>query len=106
MDILHLNDSTFSAEVINAKGLVLVDFWATWCGPCKKIAPIVDDIARDYQGKIKVAKVNVDEGNATASNFGIMSIPTLVLFKDGKIAKQVVGVVSKNEIKSMIEENI
>lgn len=106
MDILHLNDSNFNAEVIDSKEAVLVDFWAEWCGPCKKIAPVVEEIAKEYEGKIKVAKVNVDEGKATASKFGIMSIPTLLFFKNGKIVKQVVGVVAKSEIKSMIEENI
>lgn len=105
MDILHLDDSTFNATVIDSKEAVLVDFWAEWCGPCKRIAPLVDEIAKEYKGKIKVAKVNVDEGRATASSFGIMSIPTLVLFKDGKVAKQVVGVVGKNEIKSMIDSS-
>lgn len=106
MDILHLNDSNFNAAVIDSKEAVLVDFWAEWCGPCKRIAPLVDEIAKEYNGRIKVAKVNVDEGRVTASNFGIMSIPTLVFFKNGKVTKQVVGVVAKSEIKSMIESNI
>ena len=87
MDILHLNDSNFNAEVIDSKEAVLVDFWAEWCGPCKRIATVVEEIAKEYKGKIKVAKVNVDEGRATASNFGIMSIPTLLFFKNGKFLK-------------------
>lgn len=103
---LQLNDSNFNSEVISAKEPVLVDFWAEWCGPCKRVSPVVDEISKEYQGKIKVAKLNVDEAMNTASKFGIMSIPTLMLFKGGKVVKQVVGVVSKKELKSMIDSNI
>ena len=106
MATLHLNDSNFNSEVIDSKQAVLVDFWADWCVPCKMIAPAVEEIAKENKGKLKVAKVNVDEGRSTATNFGIMSIPTLLLFKEGKIANQIVGVVSKGEIKSMIDEHL
>lgn len=106
MDILHLNDSNFSSEVINSKLPVLVDFWADWCGPCKKIAPMIEDLSKDYKEKVKIAKLNVDEGVKTATNFGIMSIPTVMLFKNGKVVKQIVGVVSKKELSSMIDHNI
>lgn len=105
MSVVHLNDTNFNSEVVDSKETVLVDFWAEWCGPCKRIAPVVEEVAQEYKGKIKVAKVNVDEGRSTASNFGIMSIPTLMLFKNGTIVNQVVGVVSKSEIVSMIEKN-
>ena len=106
MAVLHLNDSNFDAEVIKSKQPVLVDFWADWCAPCKRVTPVIEEIAKEYEGKIKVVKVNVDEGRKTASNFGIMSIPTLILFKDGKITKQSVGIVSKSELKAMIDSNI
>lgn len=106
MNVVHLTDNNFTSEVINAKTPVLVDFWAEWCGPCKRIAPVIEEIAKEYVDKLKVAKLNVDDGRKTASKFGIMSIPTLMLFKDGKIAQQTAGVISKKELKSMIEANI
>ena len=106
MDPTHLNDSNFNSEVISAKEPVLVDFWAEWCGPCKRVTPVVEEISKEYKGRVKVAKLNVDEGRNTASRFGIMSIPTLMLFKDGKVVKQIVGAVSKKELKSMIDSNI
>ncbi|MDD5005449.1 MAG: thioredoxin [Candidatus Omnitrophica bacterium] len=106
MHILHLNDGNFNSQVITSKEPVLVDFWAEWCGPCKKVTPVIEELAKEYHGKVKMAKLNVEEGRNTASNFGIMSIPTLMLFKNGKIVKQIVGAISKHELKSMIDNNI
>jgi thioredoxin 1 len=106
MPVLHLNDSNFNSEVINSKEPVLVDFWASWCAPCKRIAPVIEDVSNEYSGRVKFAKLNVEEGSGTASNFGVMSIPTLMLFKNGKIISQIVGAVSKSELKSMIDSNI
>lgn len=106
MSVTHLTDSNFTSEVINSKVPVLVDFWAEWCGPCKRIAPVIEEIAKEYEDKLKVVKINVDEGKQTAAQFGIMSIPTLMLFKSGKIAKQLVGVVAKAELKAMIDRNM
>jgi thioredoxin 1 len=106
MAILHLNDSNFNSEVINSKEPVLVDFWAEWCGPCKRVAPVIEEVSRDYAGRVKIGKLNVEEGVNTATKFGVMSIPTLMLFKNGKIIQQIVGVVSKNELKSMIDNNL
>ena len=106
MSVLHLDDSNFKTEVVDSKELVLVDFWAEWCGPCKMVAPVIEEISREYKGKVKVVKLNVEEGTNTATNFGIMSIPTLMLFKNGAVVKQIVGVVSKSDLKSTIDSNI
>lgn len=96
-----LNNDNFKAEVLDAKGLVLVDFWATWCGPCKMLAPTVSEIADEYEGKVKVCKLDVDQAMDIAMSYGVASIPTLILFKDGEIVKKSVGVVSKTEIEAM-----
>ena len=96
-----LNNDNFKAEVLDAKGLVLVDFWATWCGPCKMLAPTVSEIADEYEGKVKVCKRDVDQAMDIAMSYGVASIPTLILFKDGEIVKKSVGVVSKTEIEAM-----
>ena len=106
MNILHLDDKNFNSKVINSKEPVLVDFWAEWCAPCKRLTPVIEELSKEYDGKIKIAKLNIEEGKNAATNFGIMSIPTLMLFKNGKVVKQVVGIVSKKELKSMIESNI
>jgi len=106
MDVMHVNDSNFDSQVISSKEPVLVDFWAEWCGPCKKMAPVVDELSKEYKGKVKIAKMNVDEGREASAKFGIMSIPTFMLFKNGKIAKQIVGAVSKSELKSIIDSII
>ena len=92
-----LNNDNFKAEVLDAKGLVLVDFWATWCGPCKMLAPTVSEIADEYEGKVKVCKLDVDQAMDIAMSYGVASIPTLILFKDGESVKKSVGVVSKTE---------
>jgi len=101
--LLHLTDENFEPEVLQAKTPVLVDFWAEWCMPCKMIAPTVEEIARDYDGRIKVAKLNVDSNPKTASRFGIHSIPTLLIFKDGRVVDQIVGVVPKKHITRRLE---
>ena len=100
-----LNNDNFKAEVLDAKGLVLVDFWATWCGPCKMLAPTVSEIADEYEGKVKVCKLDVDQAMDIAMSYGVASIPTLILFKDGEIVKKSIGVVSKAEIEAMWRYN-
>jgi len=106
MSILHFTDTNFKKEVLESNLPVLVDFWAEWCGPCKMIAPIVEELAKEYEGKVKIGKVDVDANSKTATTYGIMSIPTLIFFKDGKVADQVVGALSKADLKRKIEENI
>jgi len=105
-NILSLNDETFDKEVAQAQGVALVDFWATWCYPCKMIAPILEEIAKDYSGKIKVGKVEVDEAGAIASRFNVMNIPTLIFFKDGKEIERIVGVTTKEDIARKIDKVI
>jgi thioredoxin 1 len=101
--VLEVSDATFEQEVLRSEQPVLVDFWAVWCGPCKAIAPIVDSVATSYAGKIKVAKVNVDENGATPSRYGIRGIPTLLFFKGGKVADQVVGYAPQNVIEEKVQ---
>ena len=101
--VLEVSDATFEQEVLRSEQPVLVDFWAIWCGPCKAIAPIVDSLAATYAGKLKVAKVNVDENGATPSRYGIRGIPTLLFFKGGKVTDQVVGYVPQNVIEEKVQ---
>jgi thioredoxin 1 len=101
--VLHVNDATFDREVLQSEQPVLVDFWAVWCGPCKAVAPIVEGIAQTYAGKLKVAKVNVDENPATPSRYSIRGIPTLLFFKGGKVADQIVGFVPQEAIEEKIQ---
>ncbi len=103
LGVLEVSDATFDQEVLNSEQPVLVDFWAAWCGPCKAIAPIVDGIAATYTGKLKVAKVNVDENGATPSRYGIRGIPALLFFKGGKVADQVVGYVAQDVIEEKVK---
>jgi thioredoxin 1 len=103
-NLFHVNDKNFAEEVLNAELPVLVDFWATWCGPCRSIGPIVDDLAKEFTGKVKVTKLNVDENPATPSQYGVRGIPTLILFKNGKIFDQIVGAVPKARLIAMIEK--
>ena len=106
MSLLHLNDKTFKKEVLESKEPVLVDFYADWCGPCKMVAPIVEELANDYKGRLKVVKLNVDEAASIASQYAVMSIPTLMIFKSGSVAWQMVGAASKKQIKEKIEQNL
>ena len=102
--LIHVNDKNFASEVLNSTMPVLVDFWATWCGPCRSISPIVEELAKEFTGKVKMTKLNVDESPATPSQYGVRGIPTLILFKGGKILDQIVGAVPKARLKSMIEK--
>jgi thioredoxin 1 len=104
--IAYVTDDTFEAEVVNAEGPVLVDYWADWCGPCKMIAPILDEIADEYDGKLKIAKLNIDENPATPPKFGIRGIPTLMLFKNGNVEATKVGAVSKSQLSAFIDSNL
>src|SRR6185312_7893749 len=102
--VLEVTDSSFDLEVLQSEQPVLVDFWAVWCGPCKAIAPIVDSVAASYAGKLKVAKVNVDQNGATPSRFGIRGIPALLFFKGGKVADQIVGYVPQDVIEEKVQK--
>ena len=97
-DVVNLQDGTFDSEVLKSDTPVLVDFWAVWCGPCKAIAPAVEELAREYKGKVKVAKVDVDNAQQTAQRYGIRSIPTLLLFKGGRVVDTIVGAVPKSKL--------
>ena len=102
--VVEVNDANFDQEVLQSEQPVLVDFWAAWCGPCKALAPIVDEVATQYNGKLKVAKMDVDRNSATPMRYGIRGIPALLLFKGGKVAEQIVGFVPKDTIdKSVIK---
>lgn len=104
MSILHFTDSNFKKEVLESDLPVLVDFWAAWCGPCKMISPILEELAKDYENKIKIGKINVDENPKITTQYGIMSIPTLIFFKNGKVMKQSAGILSRSELKKKIED--
>ncbi|OSN06000.1 thiol reductase thioredoxin [Lonsdalea britannica] len=104
--IIHLTDGTFDKDVLQAEGVTLVDFWAEWCGPCKMIAPILNEISEEYADRITVAKLNIDENPATAPKYGIRGIPTLLLFKNGEVAATKVGALSKGQLKEFIEANL
>ena len=104
--IKHVSDASFQADVLSAQAPVLVDFWAEWCGPCKMIAPILDEVAGTYQGKLQVAKVNVDENSEVPAKFGIRGIPTLMLFKGGLLAATKVGAMSKAQLTAFIDQQL
>ncbi len=104
--VKEINDSTFDDEVLKATELVLVDFWAPWCGPCKAIAPMVDEISKAFEGQLKVTKCNVDDNPATPSNYGIRAIPTLMLFKGGEKVETIVGMVEKSKLEQAIKNNL
>ena len=105
-NIVHITDASFENEVLKATGPVLVDYWADWCGPCKMIAPIRDEIATEYSGKLKITKLNIDQNAATPPKFGIRGIPTLMLFKNGSVAATKVGALSKSQLTAFIDTNL
>ncbi|HLU78959.1 MAG TPA: thioredoxin TrxA [Burkholderiaceae bacterium] len=104
--IKHVTDASFESDVLKSDIPVLVDYWAEWCGPCKMIAPLLDDAAKAYEGRVIIAKLNVDENPDTAAKFGIRGIPTLMLFKDGKAAATKVGAMSKSQLTAFLDESL
>jgi len=105
-NVSHVSDATFEQEVINADGPVLVDYWAEWCGPCKMIDPLLHELADEFDGQIKIAKVNIDENQQIANQFKIRGIPTLMVFRDGKVQGMKVGAVTKGVLKEFIAEHV
>jgi thioredoxin 1 len=105
-NIIHLSDATFEQEVLKSGTPVLVDYWAEWCGPCKQIAPMLDGIADEYAGRLKVAKLNIDDNKLTPPRYGIRGIPTLMLFKNGKVEATKVGALSKSQLTAFLDANI
>ena len=106
MATIKTTDGDFSTDVLQAEKPVLVDFWAEWCGPCKQIGPILEEISSDYEGKLSVVKVNIDENPEIPTNYGIMSIPTLILFKNGKSVSSQIGLVEKSSLTKWLDENL
>ena len=104
--IQHITDDSFEPEVLKSEVPVLVDYWAEWCGPCKSIAPILEAVAKEYGGRLKVAKINVDENQSTPAKFGIRGIPTLMLFKNGNVEATKVGALSKSQLTAFLDSNI
>ncbi|MFZ1538109.1 MAG: thioredoxin TrxA [Chromatiaceae bacterium] len=104
--IIHVTDASFEQDVIKADDPVLVDYWAEWCGPCKMIAPVLDEIAAEYQGRLRVAKLNIDQNPDTPPRYGIRGIPTLMLFKQGEVEATKVGAVSKSQLTAFIDSNL
>jgi thioredoxin 1 len=103
-NLFMVTDATFQKEVLEAGQPTFVDFWASWCGPCKMIGPIFEELSKEYSGKIKFAKVNVDENPKTPANYGVRGIPTLIMFKEGKVFEQVVGAVPKNQLENIVKK--
>ena len=104
--IVHTSDASFDNDIIKSDKPVLLDFWAEWCGPCKMIAPILDEVAKEYQGRLKIAKLNIDQNPQTPPKFGIRGIPTLILFKNGTVHAQKVGAVSKSQLAAFLEQHL
>ncbi|QKZ02526.1 MULTISPECIES: thioredoxin TrxA [Pseudomonas] len=104
--IVHVTDATFEEQVLKAKGPVLVDYWAEWCGPCKMIAPVLDEIAGTYEGKVTIAKLNIDDNQETPAKHGVRGIPTLMLFKDGEVAATKVGALSKSQLAAFLDGSL
>ncbi|KAF1026614.1 MAG: Thioredoxin 1 [Burkholderia plantarii] len=104
--IKHISDTSFEQDVVRSDKPVLLDFWAEWCGPCKMIAPILDDVAKEYADKLQIAKINVDDNTATPARFGVRGIPTLILFKNGVLAAQKVGALSKSQLTAFLDSHL
>ena len=104
--IVHITDASFEQDVLKADGPVMVDFWAEWCGPCKMIAPVLDELADDYDGRLKICKINVDSNTQTAPKYGVRGIPTLIVFKNGEVAGTKVGALSKSQLAAFIDSVI
>lgn len=103
---INLTEENFEAEVLKSEKPVMVDFWAPWCGPCNMVAPVLEEIANEYQGKLKIGKLNVDEAPGIASQYGVMSIPALKLFKSGKVVEEIIGAVPKESLEEMIKPHV
>ena len=103
MSELHLNDTNFDQEILEYKGVALVDFWAPWCGPCRMLGPVIEELAKEYEGKAKICKVNTDDAAEKSTQYRIASIPTILLFKDGELKGQLVGLQSKDELKKQLD---
>lgn len=105
-EVLHITDAQFETEVLQSNIPVLLDFWAPWCGPCKMIAPILDELAPEFAGKVKIVKMNVDDNQATPAQFGVRSIPTLLLFKEGKVVATQVGALPKGQLANLLNQHL
>ncbi|RVU29756.1 MULTISPECIES: thioredoxin TrxA [Neptunomonas] len=105
-NIVNVTDASFEEDVLKSEGAVLVDYWAEWCGPCKMIAPVLEEIAKDYEGRLKVCKLNIDENSETPPKFGIRGIPTLMLFKNGNVEATKVGALSKSQLAAFVDANL
>jgi thioredoxin 1 len=105
-NIVHVSDASFEQDVLKADGPVLVDFWAEWCGPCKMIAPVLDELSNEYAGKLKIAKLNIDSNTDTAPKYGVRGIPTLIIFKNGQVEATKVGALSKSQLAAFIDSVI
>jgi thioredoxin 1 len=105
-NVIAITDDSFEPEVVNSDTPVLVDFWAEWCGPCKMISPILDEIAKEYSGRLKVTKINIDENSATPQKFGVRGIPTLMLFKNGELESTKVGALSKSQLAAFLDSSL